>query len=65
MKAVSSLANACLSRSTKLSSIKPLRFSHERGSYFDYAEAANLGMYIHVPFANTPPERSRMRRWRA
>ena len=54
MKAVSSLANACLSRSTKLSSIKPLRFSHERGSYFDYAEAANLGMYIHVPFANTP-----------
>lgn len=55
MKAASSLANACLSRSTKLSSIRPLRFSSERGSYFDYAEAANLGMYIHVPFARALP----------
>ena len=53
MGTVSSLTNACLSRSTKLSSIKPLRFSNQSGSYFDYAEVANLGMYIHIPLADT------------
>lgn len=53
MNTVSSLAKACLARSTKLSSIRPLRFSSERGSYFDYAEASNLGMYIHIPTIGT------------
>ena len=56
MGTVSSLAKACLARSTKLSSIRPLRFSSERGSYFDYAEASNLGMYIHVPAADVCEE---------
>ena len=49
MKTASSLAKACLARSTKLSSVKPLRFSGDRGSRFDYAEVSNLGMYLHIP----------------
>lgn len=53
MGTASALAKACLARSTKLSSIKPLRFSSERGSYFDYAEASNLGLYVHMPACST------------
>ncbi|WP_139650619.1 hypothetical protein [Raoultibacter phocaeensis] len=49
MGTIVSLVDACLARSTKLSSIKPLRFSNERGSRFDYAGVSNLGMYLHIP----------------
>ncbi|RDB64424.1 hypothetical protein C1878_00780 [Gordonibacter sp. 28C] len=55
MDATATLTRTCLGRSIKLRC-----FSQERGSYFDYADVGNLGLYVHVP--EEAPERSRHRR---